>query len=377
MVIMVTFTELFSQVNHENTTTNELNSSAIGTSTIANGSNSFAAGYFSSAIGQRSISLGTYCESGNTEAISIGSYAISGADGSFTLGRLVETSSNASQAMVIGMGVSQNYKLVNSMVNSLAIGFNSTKPTLFVSQAPSNVGYTLTGKVSIGNISDANGYYFPQAKLHLRADESEIAAMLIEPYNWAGGSGGKSISENGAYLFLGNSNHSVGATSDLGLLFNSESNYIFGEGNIGAGVDDPKTKLHVNGDIMFENDFDGMIMKSPDGQCWKGNMSNEGELVFISIDCESLSGMSNKEEKTQIFIYPNPASNQITVEYTGDQQSVRLTLNTINNALISTHKIYQGDNTIAINGISSQMIIATIFDTKGNVVSSKKIMISN
>ncbi len=361
-----------------------INSSVVGSDNIASGSNSFAGGSGTSALGAQSFSFGFNSYSSNNYSITIGTLDTASGVGGIVLGTNSRAGGTQSLAignfvqsmghysMVIGSGFQLTKKLKNLNAESLMIGFNSTLPTLSVSTSED---YTHTGKVGIGNIVNELGGMDIQAKLHLRADESEIAAMLIEPYSWAGGSGGKSISENGAYLFLGNSDHSVGATSDLGLLFNSESNYIFGDGNVGAGVDDPKTKLHVNGDIMFENDFDGMIMKSPDGQCWKGNMSNEGELVFISIDCESLSGISNKEEDSQVFIYPNPASDKITVEYTGDQQSVRLKLYTINNALISTHKIYHGDNTITVNDISSQMIIATIIDIKGKIVSSEKIII--
>ncbi len=91
---------------------------------------SFAAGYLSQASGTRSISIGTSSFASNTEAVSIGSYALSKADGSFAIGRLVETDVSASQAIVIGMGVSENYKMQNNILNSLAIGFNSTKPTV-------------------------------------------------------------------------------------------------------------------------------------------------------------------------------------------------------------------------------------------------------
>ncbi|MFN4234587.1 MAG: hypothetical protein ACK4IK_07255 [Bacteroidia bacterium] len=50
-------------------------------------------------------------------------------------------------AMVIGSGVSETQRLSNSISNSLAIGFNSTIPTLFVSAAN---GANTLGKVGIG-----------------------------------------------------------------------------------------------------------------------------------------------------------------------------------------------------------------------------------
>ena len=243
--MLLTFANItFSQVNNENTVTNGVNSSAIGKSTKATGVASFASGAYSISEGLASTSIGF-------RNLSSGIYTT-------TLGNFLKAT--VSHAMVIGDGYGLNNELVNNNGYSLMIGFNSTKPTIFVGTSP---GYQQTGKVGIGNVTS------PLQKLHLRADEDEIAAMLIEPYNWAGGSGGSggsnggsisdikaegSLYENGAYLFLGNSNHGIGAVSDLGLLFNSESNYIFGEGRVGINTAQPRHTLHVNGSI-FTNEF--------------------------------------------------------------------------------------------------------------------------
>ncbi len=48
----------------------------------------------------------------------------------------------------------------------------------------------------------------------------------------------------------------------------------------------PKSRLHLdNGDIFIEEINKGVIMKSPNGQCWRMTVSNNGQPVFTSITC--------------------------------------------------------------------------------------------
>jgi hypothetical protein len=48
----------------------------------------------------------------------------------------------------------------------------------------------------------------------------------------------------------------------------------------------PKSKLHVfNGDININDIGKGIIMKSPNGQCWRITVSNTGTLVSSAIPC--------------------------------------------------------------------------------------------
>ena len=57
-------------------------------------------------------------------------------------------------------------------------------------------------------------------------------------------------------------------------------------GYIGIATTEPKTRLHVaDGDIYISDIDRGIIMKSPDGQCWKGTMSNTGNLNFTPVEC--------------------------------------------------------------------------------------------
>ncbi|MCB2208978.1 MAG: hypothetical protein KQH67_11860 [Bacteroidetes bacterium] len=58
------------------------------------------------------------------------------------------------------------------------------------------------------------------------------------------------------------------------------------EGDVGIGTDDPKTRLQVaDGDIYISDITKGVIMRSPDGQCWRMTVTNEGEPQFSMIEC--------------------------------------------------------------------------------------------
>jgi hypothetical protein len=57
-------------------------------------------------------------------------------------------------------------------------------------------------------------------------------------------------------------------------------------GNVGVGTKTPKTKLQItNGDVYVENPDKGIILKSPNGSCWRVTIANDGNFVRTSIVC--------------------------------------------------------------------------------------------
>ena len=61
---------------------------------------------------------------------------------------------------------------------------------------------------------------------------------------------------------------------------------IDAEGNIGIGTIEPSSKLHIQqGDVYIDDVESGVIMKSPNGQCWRMTVNNSGQPEFDSITC--------------------------------------------------------------------------------------------
>lgn len=55
---------------------------------------------------------------------------------------------------------------------------------------------------------------------------------------------------------------------------------------VGIGTITPKSKLQVHGgDVYIEDVASGVIMKSPNGNCWRMTVDNSGQPVFSPITC--------------------------------------------------------------------------------------------
>lgn len=86
-------------------------------------------------------------------------------------------------------------------------------------------------------------------------------------------------------LCANNANGSIRFVTDDWFSADNERARITNRG-LGIGTTDPKEKLHVaDGDVYIEDINKGVIMKSPNGQCWRMTVSDAGEPVFNSVAC--------------------------------------------------------------------------------------------
>ena len=105
-------------------------------------------------------------------------------------------------------------------------------------------------------------------------------------------------------------------------LFSERQNFrlfLSNTGNVGIGSSEPVAKLQINdGDIYIKDINRGIIMTSPDGNCWRGVLNNQGQLEFTLLpDCSGTQVATQAQEsKPGISIQPNPARDFITIQTT-------------------------------------------------------------
>lgn len=117
---------------------------AFGYNCLVDGDYGFASGWGSYSFGIASTALS------NSQAL--GQYSLSGgyqtiAQGNNSIAMGQYSTAQSTNSVVIGAGISSTYRLINSNANSLVVGFNSNRATLYV--GPSS-GSNTFGKVGIG-----------------------------------------------------------------------------------------------------------------------------------------------------------------------------------------------------------------------------------
>jgi hypothetical protein len=281
---------------------------------------------------------------------------------SVVIGRYAETTT--SPAMVIGYGVNNSTRLINGIPNSLMFGFFSDKPTFFVSQSN---GAGTTGKIGIGDITDL------QAKLHIKGDEgsgsnAEDADILLEP--------GSSMKY--ARVKFGTTGNRIDARDNQDLNFHTVSDFVFWDANVGVGTDNPQAKLQItDGDIFIEDIDRGIIMKSPDGQCWRGTLDNNGSLNFTPVDCNNpttSAGENSSDDLLKVMVFPNPSHGLITVKVDGDFDILYVRLSDMAGNMIFSGEMKTGKLKIREHLPAGHYLIEVRTAT-GENISSEKIVV--
>lgn len=160
----------------------------------------------------------------------------------------------------------------------------------------------------------------------------------------------------------------------------SERMRINSQGYIGIGTTDPMAKLQItDGDIYISDIDKGIIMKSPDGNCWRGVVDNSGQLNFFSIDCPELK---NELQHTplstdieDIITYPNPTNTKINIElFNAKRKKLEYKIFNYSGQLLSYGKIKENNEKIDISNFTAGIYILSIYNKNGDIVNSQKIM---
>lgn len=177
-----------------------------------------AKGNYSATIGMNNITMGA-----NSMAVGQANKTVGAT--SFALGKFARA--NATNAVVIGSGMDNTdaKALINNYSGTLMVGFNSNRPTLFVS---SSNGLSTTGRIGIGNVTN------PSAKLHMLSDSNEDAGFILETSN---------KSSKSAFLQLYDDKHKI-MVSKEGMRIESPDNITL------------RGKVGINTDNIFTGDYD-------------------------------------------------------------------------------------------------------------------------
>lgn len=186
---------------------------------------------------------------------------------------------------------------VNSDISYLGgnVGIGTSNPTVKLDVEGVNAAIQLSKAELKSSESDGKG------RIDFKSDQTDLSNAYLTSLNRIG-----DLSEDlifGLQQPIGNTTSwnileswrgaglmvSSSGTEQKPLLFGIdrlEKMRIDGSGNVGIGTINPKSKLQVESGDVFINSIDsGLIMKSPNGNCWRMSVDNSGNPVFSSITC--------------------------------------------------------------------------------------------
>lgn len=159
---------------------------------------------------------------------------------------------------------------------------------------------------------------------------------------------------------------------------NSERMRIDGLGNVGIATRDPKSRLHIaDGDVYISDINKGVIMKSPDGNCWRGILDNSGTLLFTQVECPENSTVSvptPQGNNEKVKVYPNPVTNVVTIIL--DETFHKTSFYLLNSAgqIVHQGKLHKALNEIKISELDSGIYLLKVINSSGNIIYNDKLI---
>lgn len=218
--------------------------------------------------------------------------------------------------LINGNTIAGNYVAGN---NTVQITGNAITGNYVAGTGINITGNVITSTVSGGSqwINHANGIYYPSTgvagNVGIRTTPLSNTALTVSgdvpgvaegnavkftsTSTWHTAEVIENVTSNSAFaLVIGGTGNTEVKPRNLGLINTTilggwvytvdASNNNIGIGETAVSPSLPKSKLHVKtGDIYLEEIGRGVILKSPNGQCWRITVDNSGNLVRTAITC--------------------------------------------------------------------------------------------
>lgn len=193
---------------------------------------------------------------------------------------------------------------------------------------------------------------------------------------------GMIYSNNGGFKFPDGTIQTTASISSESQWNSNSSGEIYTLDKVGIGTSEPKAKVEIkDGDIFISDINKGIIMKSPDGNCWRGTLDNSGNLKFSQINCTDLSepvdtttGENIISVEGEINIIPNPFNNSITFSSKDmDITTAKAIIYNVNGKLIKKIDLIK-DQVVSTADLPKGHYLVQVLDKNENIICSKKLV---
>jgi len=258
-------------VNCYNSTVTGHVASALGISTQATNNAAFASGYGSIASGEYSTAIGYNNTASGNYALGLGFNAQASGVYSIALGKYLNA--NAINTIVIGSGTF-NVPFTNNTANSIYMGMNCSTPSISILPAAgtNTFGFVGVGTTSPQHALEVNGtikgygdILLPGGKIGIGTSLPEVELEVVGVTK----TDALQITDNATegYVFTCmSSSRGIGEWTDpikLGLWQPDNNDIYYTAGNVGIGITDPASLLHVDGQVTAVNVVtEGLMLKT-------------------------------------------------------------------------------------------------------------------